>query len=517
MAKIKITMEQLEEKIGDYIYELLEWRVKRSAYSGPVYEEILRNKRRLRKALLECTWKPEAKAYIKSVMEEVLHKKFSMDGYLLEQLLPFGKGQETGRDMFEFLLLSYQRRYGNQALSKILSEPEMKPVEAQISFKQVKALFNRKAYEKLEFEEKMEFLVERLYAGYRGLGVIDVLISQAIDGISGGVSGNNRREDSVWIFHKGESIHLAFLEFGSKQELIRVCRNLSRNHQMGQLSQEKGYLVRDFSGQARVVVARPPFSENWVFFVRKFDGLIYRMPEDLIRDKNKELPLELLKWLVKGCQVLAITGAQGSGKTTLLMSLVSFIPKEYTLRIQESAFELNLRKTYPERNIVSFQETKTISGQEGLDLQKKTDGVVSLLGEVASPKLAALMIQLGQAASKYTLFTHHANTTRDLVIWLRNSLLQEGSFQDEKAALSQVLDVVKLDIHMEMKDGHRYIERITEIVPAPETKDGFQENQLISFRNGTYILTGYLSGKGRERIEAHLSEEENREFQRLFE
>ena len=517
MAKRKITMEQLEEEIGDSIYELLEWRVKKSAYSNFVYEEILRNKRRLRNALRECIWKPESKAYVKSVIEEVLHKKFSIDGYMLEQLLPFETGQETGRDMLEYLLLIYKRNYGNKAFAKILEEPELEPEQAQISLKQMRLLFNRKRYIELEFEEKMEFLTERLYAGYRGLGVIDVLLSQAVDGISGGVSGNSERENSVWIFLKGESIHLSFLEFGSRQELIRVCQNLSRNHQMGQLSQEKGYMIRDFSGQARVVVARPPFSENWVFFIRKFDGLTYRMPEDLITDKNCNLPLELLKWLIKGCQVLAVTGAQGSGKTTLLMSLVSFIPEEYTLRIQESAFELNLRKTYPERNIVSFQETKTISGQEGLDLQKKTDGVVSLLGEVASPKLAALMIQLGQAASKYTLFTHHANTTRDLVIWLRNSLLQEGSFQDESAALSQVLDVVKLDIHMGMKDGHRYIERITEIVPAPETKEGFCENQLICYKNGTYVLVGYLSGKGRERIEAHLSMEEKLEFQKLFE
>ncbi len=516
MARLKVTMELLEEEIGNYIYELLEWKVKKSIYSSFVYEEILRNKRRLRTALRECTWQPEAKSYVKSIIEEVLHKKFSIDGYMLEKLLPFETGRETGRDMLEYLLLLYKRRYGDKAFLKILAEPEMQPEEGKISLKQIRTLFNRKQYMELEFEEKMEFLTQRLYAGYRGLGVIDVLLSQAMDGVSGGVSGNSGREDSIWIFFKGESIHLAFLEFGSKQELIRVCQNLSRNHQMGQLSQEKGYLIRDFSGQARVVVARPPFAENWVFFMRKFDGLTYRMPEDLITDKNREFPLELLKWLIKGCQVLAITGAQGSGKTTLLMSLVSFIPKEYTLRIQESAFELNLRKIYPERNIVSFQETQTVSGQEGLDLQKKTDGVVSLLGEVASPKLAALMIQLGQAASKYTLFTHHANTTRDLVIWLRNSLLQKGSFQDERAALSQVLDVVRVDIHMGMKNGHRYIERITEIVPAPEVGEGFRENQLVIFRDGTYVLTGYLSEKGREQIEAHLSKEEKQEFQKCF-
>lgn len=516
MARKKLTIAQMEEEIGDYIYELLEWSVTEGSFSDKVYEEILRNKRRLRKALKDCCQEEGSKNYVKSVIEQILHKKFRIDGTNIDQLLPFETGQENGRDMLEYLLLIYQRKHGKRALLRILSEEEMRPVDAQITEKQLESLYQRKRYIGLEFEEKMDFLVQRVYAGYRGLGVIDTLAGQAIDGISGGVSGQEEREDSIWIFHQGESVHLAFLEFGSRNELIRVCRNLSRNHQMGELNQERGYLIRDFRNTSRVVVARPPFAENWVFFMRKFDGLIYRMPEDLLTDKNRELPLALLKWFVKGCQVVAITGAQGSGKTTLLMSLVSFIPKEYTLRIQESAFELNLRKTYPERNIVSFQETKTISGQEGLDFQKKTDGVVSLLGEVASPRLAALMIQLGQAASRYTLFTHHANTTKDLVIWLRNSLLQEGSFREETVALEQVLDVVKLDVHMAMKNGRRYIERITEIIPA-DNKEGFRENQLVCFRKGAYVLTGYLSGKGRERIEAHLSEAEKQEFQKLFE
>ncbi len=58
------------------------------------------------------------------------------------------------------------------------------------------------------------------------------------------------------------------------------------------------------------------------------------------------------------------------------MTMIKFIKGMYTLRIQEMAFELNLRKLYPERNILSFRETGTLKGQEGLDLQKKTDGTV---------------------------------------------------------------------------------------------------------------------------------------------
>lgn len=53
------------------------------------------------------------------------------------------------------------------------------------------------------------------------------------------------------------------------------------------------------------------------------------------------------------------------------MAMVGHIHATLKLRVQETAFELNLRSLFTERNIVSFQETDTMSGQDGLDLQKE--------------------------------------------------------------------------------------------------------------------------------------------------
>lgn len=206
-----------------------------------------------------------------------------------------------------------------------------------------------------------------------------------------------------------------------------------------------------------------------MFFVRKFDSVKKANPEELIVDENNDLAIGLMKWLVKGCRVTAVTGSQGTGKTTLLMSIIRFINPAFTLRIQETAFELNLRKIYPFRNILTFRETSTISGQEGLDLQKKTDGTVNILGEVATAPVASWMIQMAQVASLFTIFTHHAKTTENLVFALRNNLLQTGAFSNEKVAEQQVADVVNFDIHLNKSvSGHRYIERITEIIPTDQ-------------------------------------------------
>ena len=156
----------------------------------------------------------------------------------------------------------------------------------------------------------------------------------------------------------------------------------------------------------------------------------------------------------------------------MLMAMIENIYETMNLRITETAFELHLRKIYPTRNIVSMRETETISGQDCLDVQKKTDGSVNIIGEVATDPVASWMIQSAQVASKFTLFTHHAKTFPNLVTALRNSMLRAGVFKDEQTAAEQVVQVLNFNIHL-VKDfrGRRYIERVTECVPVEERNE----------------------------------------------
>ena len=211
----------------------------------------------------------------------------------------------------------------------------------------------------------------------------------------------------------------------------------------------------------------------------------------------------------------------------MLMAMIENIYETMNLRITETAFELHLRKIYPTRNILSMRETETVSGQDCLDVQKKTDGSVNIIGEVATDPVASWMIQSAQVASKFTLFTHHAKTFPDLVTALRNSMLRAGVFKDERTAEEQVVQVLNFDIHL-VKDfrGRRYIERVTECIPVEDRNeytfdyrkekslegklDKFMDNatvfftkttnrELYKYRNimeyqdGNYVLTNPIS------------------------
>ena len=471
-------------------------------------EELKRRKNKkyeLKKALKGCTYGDvNDKRYIKELIFDLLQKEYGVTETNISKAIPFDiPSLLTAQDKFDILIYAYKKEFAYEALTELIKKydlAELKYIEGEtkpsyvITSDEIEDIYEKENIV-LSFSDKLSVVVQRIYQHYKGYSSIDEVRDMNIDGVSGGVSGlpesflsqvaqtdsdylNQVSEhkvpracDSIWIFFQGKSIRLAFLSFGTEAELKRVCQNIYKYNNPGQLSDTNGYKINEMKDGSRVVVVRPSFSETWAFFVRKFDVKRATL-EQLVRDKGKEDTIELLKFLVKGARITAITGEQGSGKTTLLMGMIENIYETMNIRVQETAFELHLRKIYPTRNILTFRETDTISGQEGLDVQKKTDGSVNIIGEVATDPVASWMIQAAQVASKFTLFTHHAKTFPNLVTALRNSMLRTGVFKNEKTAEEQVVQVLNFDIHLK-KDfrGKRYVERITECIPIEDKNE----------------------------------------------
>lgn len=487
-------------------------------------EEVsrLKNKKRdLREALQRCgIGDLSAKNYVAGTIKSILASKLLTQVADYEKIIPFSDSYRLSiREKFDILLYLYQKEYENMALEKIIEDTgileNIGDDNVRLENIHIEALYAAKG-RVLSNSEKLELITRRLYAHFRGLGVIDEIRDMKIEGVSGGVSGGRDEFNSVWILFKGINIHLSFLSFESESELERICMNIYRFGSPGQLSMSKGYIVNEMKDNSRVVVVRPPFSESFAFFVRKFDTVEKKKLEYLLTDENFEVVCDILKYIVKGCQVTAVTGAQGSGKTTLLMSLIDFIPKGYTLRVQEMAFELHLREIYRDRNILTFRETDYISGQEGLDIQKKTDGTVNILGEVATSPVASWLIQMSQTGSLFTIFTHHAKTTDSLIKYMRNSLLSNNVFSNERVALEQVVEAIRFDVHLE-KDiyGHRYVERISEIV-SYDDGGGYRINDIVQYRDGRYVLSGNFSDTVKKDIYKHLKDKEKEEFNEKY-
>ena len=575
------------ENMTQFVKKRLDEITKVNLYDIGLSEEELKrrknNKYELKKALKGCTYGDvNDKKYVKELISDLLEQEYGLDEVNISKAIPFDiPSLLTSQDKFDILIHMYKKEFGYEALTEMIKKynlAALKYVEGEtkpsyvITSEEIDEIYETENMV-LSFQDKLAILVQRIYQHYKGYSSIDEIRDMNIDGVSGGVSGLPesflsqvaqttdgdyleqitehkvpRACDSIWIMFQGKSIRLAFLSFGTEAELKRVCQNIYKYNNPGQLSDTNGYKINEMKDGSRVVVVRPSMSETWAFFVRKFDVKRATL-EQIVLFPGKEDAINLLKFLVKGARIISLTGEQGCGKTTMLMAMIENIYETMNLRITETAFELHLRKIYPTRNILSMRETETVSGQDCLDVQKKTDGSVNIIGEVATDPVASWMIQSAQVASKFTLFTHHAKTFPDLVTALRNSMLRAGVFNDEKTAEEQVVQVLNFDIHL-VKDfrGRRYIERVTECIPIEQKNeytfdhrnektlegkfDKFFDNathyfskttdkklytyrNIMEYVNGEYVITNKISDKNLIEMRNNMDESDVEDFDRF--
>ena len=313
-------------------------------------EELKRRKNKkyeLKKALKGCTYGDvNDKKYVKELIYDLLAQEYGVDETNISKAIPFDvPSLLTAQDKFDILIYVFKKEFGYEALSELIKKYNLDVLkyvegEAKPSYVITEQEIND-IYEKenitLSFSDKLSVVVQRIYQHYKGYSSIDEIRDMNIDGVSGGVSGLPesflsqvaqtdgdylsqiaehkvpRACDSIWIMFRGKSIRLAFLSFGTESELKRVCQNIYKYNNPGQLSDTNGYKINEMKDGSRVVVVRPSMSETWAFFVRKFDVKRAAL-EQIVHGPGKEEAIDLLKYLVKGARIISLTGEQGCRK-----------------------------------------------------------------------------------------------------------------------------------------------------------------------------------------------------------
>lgn len=318
-------------------------------------EELKRRKNKkyeLKKALKGCTYGDvNDKKYVKELIYDLLSKEYGITENNISRVLPFDTPSLlTSQDKFDILIHEYKKTFAYEALTEMIKKynlAELKYVEGEskpcyvITDAEIDDIYEKEAFE-LEFSDKLEVIVQRIYQQYKGFSSIDEVRDMNIDGISGGVSGLPesflsqvaqtdgdylrqtmeakvpRACDSIWIMFQGKSIRLAFLSFGTEAELKRVCQNIYKYNNPGQLSDTNGFKINEMKDGSRVVVVRPSMSETWAFFVRKFDVKRASLEQMYRKASGGNELINLLKFLVKGARIISLTGEQGCRKNHLI-------------------------------------------------------------------------------------------------------------------------------------------------------------------------------------------------------
>jgi pilus assembly protein CpaF len=488
----KITMDRLLDIVKYSLADL----VKDENFAGlgdEEFESMFKRKARIQEAMRNCVYGIDsAKLIVQDLIRSTIAEILKNEQEVL-LVFDFKAGYLEPRIKFEILMYFYKKRHGKDALSHMIDTYDLGRERLEIEDKtqpsylitneDIDEIYATEGFE-LTYPVMLDILAVMIYQKYKGFGVVDTVREMNINGFNCGTSGsilsallNKDRKvmtapRSVWLYYGGKYIHLRFLTFHSEEELRRVVQLLCRYNNPGPLTEKRGYLVNTMYDKSRVLALRPPAAEYWAVFIRKFTlsnatvkGLL-----DKPYSVNTNVIIDLIKYLMMGQITCGVTGRQGSGKTTLMTAMIKFIDPRYTIRVLEMAPEMYLRELYPERNILSVQETDYVSAAELQDALKKSDAAVSIVGEVATDVIAARMIQMGQVASIFTIFSHHANRAKDLVYAIRNSLVNAGGFSGNMiTAEQQVIDVIRVDIHLNYTtDGRRYVERVSEIIKLEE-------------------------------------------------
>lgn len=466
------------------------------------YEASLRNKSRIAQAARKCVYGEEnARRTIIKVFHDIiashlltLESCYSIFNFEdLETLPPEIK--------FEILLYCLAPQYGKNAV-KFLNDTykwsspryiaQSGLERREVDYALVDIMFKEQMpYDSLSYEQCIDVISILVYQNSKGYGKIDTLMQQNIDGLELGTVGAIRyrllnanpdyvTERSCSIQLDAQWIHLSFINFGTVDEIKRLVLNVSNTEGSEALTIKRPTKVVDMYNGSRVTCIRPNVGATWGLFVRSFSAGVISVKKWLDKPevKNWEIVDKLLFYLCQCTENTAVTGQQNTGKTTLMKGLIGYYPY-FNIRVIEMSFELQLNEIYPDRNIFCTRNDEFTSATEVQDILKKTDGYLSMAGEIATNEVAANAMQFGLVASQATMFSHHGKDYMGLIEGLTNALLSSGQFNDRDSAQGLVLDVVKHNVHCDFHKKLRVVDYIEEIVKG-ETIVPYQDIKVSS-------------------------------------
>lgn len=466
------------------------------------YEASLRNKSRIAQAARKCVYGEEnARRTIIKVFHDIiashlltLESCYSIFNFEdLETLPPEIK--------FEILLYCLAPQYGKNAV-KFLNDTykwsspryiaQSGLERREVDYTLVDTMFKEQMpYDSLSYEQCIDVISILVYQNSKGYGKIDTLMQQNIDGLELGTVGAIRyrllnanpdyvTERSCSIQLDAQWIHLSFINFGTVDEIKRLVLNVSNTEGSEALTIKRPTKVVDMYNGSRVTCIRPNVGATWGLFVRSFSAGVISVKKWLDKPevKNWEIVDKLLFYLCQCTENTAVTGQQNTGKTTLMKGLIGYYPY-FNIRVIEMSFELQLNEIYPDRNIFCTRNDEFTSATEVQDILKKTDGYLSMAGEIATNEVAANAMQFGLVASQATMFSHHGKDYMGLIEGLTNALLSSGQFNDRDSAQGLVLDVVKHNVHCDFHKKLRVVDYIEEIVKG-ETIVPYQDIKVSS-------------------------------------
>ena len=260
----------------------------------------------------------------------------------------------------------------------------------------------------------------------------------------------------------------------TEKNLQVAVRNIARA--LGdEISEEQPLLDSRLPDGSRVAAVIPPCSiGGTTLTIRKFHSHQFTA-EELVRIGSLTADsLRQLRQAIADRRNILISGGTGTGKTTLLNALAAFIADQERIVIIEDTAEIQLDKP----NLVRFEARREQPGLPAVairdlvraTLRHRPDRI--LLGEVRGGEAFDLLQALNTGHSG-TLSTIHANSAQQAITRLTGCVLQAGVELPYAAIRSNIGDAVNLLLHIERRQGRRFVSELLEVKHYDPADDKF--------------------------------------------
>ena len=250
----------------------------------------------------------------------------------------------------------------------------------------------------------------------------------------------------------------------TERSLQVAIRNIARI--LGdEISEEKPLLDARLPDGSRVAAVFPPCAvQGTTLTIRKFHSKHFTA-EELVR--IGALPPEVLDQvrdaITRRLNIL-ISGGTGTGKTTMLNALARFSDATDRVVLIEDTAEIQIEQ----ENLVRFEARREQPGVPAVtirDLLKATlrhrpDRII--LGEVRGGEAFDLLQALNTGHSG-SLSTIHANSAQQAVQRFTSCVLQSTVELPYKAVRSNIAECLNLLLHIERRQGKRYVSQLVEL------------------------------------------------------
>lgn len=307
----------------------------------------------------------------------------------------------------------------------------------------------------------LEEAVEDIYAYMWGLGPLeDIYHNPGINEIQ--VNGH----DQVYVIRslKTEQLDIRFRD----DEHIRNIIQRMVMHDRGVSLNESHPMIESMRRDGtRITATCKPVSENTTLALRKQLIKVLTI-EDLIRSETlDDKTYKLLNKLIEGRANILLSGGVGSGKTSLVRTLFSLTHPNARTLVLENDRELFLRKHFPGRNIIEFEEHP----ETGATLEKlfrtllRYSPNIIIVGEFRGAGEAREAVRACERGHHGSMATAHFSSPREAIEGTGRLLLEEGLNIPASAATLMVAGAYNVVIQMfgDTTRGIIKVDSVTEV------------------------------------------------------